>query len=105
MCAKFRFSTIIYAEVIVKNWFSTGKPLVPGLKLLEPKSDWTVCESQQTPRALCAELLDTFKAPKRVVHFIFLSPVAISAMQPKYGRHSPFAYYSEFKTCSTVQQN
>ena len=34
----------------------------------------------------------TFKAPKRVVHFIFLSSGAISAMQPKYGRHSPLAY-------------
>ena len=32
---------------------------------------------------LCAELLGTSKAPKRVVHFIFLSPVAISAMEPK----------------------
>ena len=42
--------------------------------------------------ALCAELLGTPKAPKRVVHFIFLSFGAISAMQPKYGRHSPLAY-------------
>ena len=43
--------------------------------------------------ALCAELLGYIsKAPKRVVHFIFLSPVAISAMQPKYGRHSPLAH-------------
>ena len=42
--------------------------------------------------ALCAELLGTSKAPKRVVHFIFLSSGAISAMQPKYGRHSPLAY-------------
>ena len=32
------------------------------------------------------------KAPKRVVHFIFLSSGAISAMQPKYARHSPLAY-------------
>ena len=32
------------------------------------------------------------KALKRVVHFIFLSSGAISAMQPKYGRHSPLAY-------------
>ena len=34
----------------------------------------------------------TFKAPKRVVHFIFLSSGAISATQPKYGRDSPLAY-------------
>ena len=32
------------------------------------------------------------QAPKRVVHFIFLSSGAISAMHPKYGRHSPLAY-------------
>ena len=42
--------------------------------------------------ALCAELLGTSKAPKRVIHFIFLSFGAISATQPKYGRHSPLAY-------------
>ena len=42
--------------------------------------------------ALCAELLGTCKAPKRVVYFIFLSSGSISAMQPKYGRHSPLAY-------------
>ena len=41
--------------------------------------------------ALCAELLGTSKVPKRVVHFIFLSSGAISATQPKYGRHSPLA--------------
>ena len=29
MCAKFKFSAIIYAEVIVNNSFSTGKPLSP----------------------------------------------------------------------------
>ena len=29
MCAKFQFSAIIYAEVIVNNSFSTGKPLSP----------------------------------------------------------------------------
>ena len=34
----------------------------------------------------------TFKAPKRVVHFIFLSSGAISATQRKYGRHSPLSY-------------
>ena len=37
--------------------------------------------------------------------YLSIGPVAISAMQPKYGRHSPFAYYSELKTCSAVQQN
>ena len=42
--------------------------------------------------ALCAELLGTSKAPKRVVHFMFLSSGAISAKQPKYGRLSPQAY-------------
>ena len=42
--------------------------------------------------ALCAELLGTSKAPKRVVHFIFLSRGAISATQPKYSRYSPLAY-------------
>ena len=42
--------------------------------------------------ALCAELQGTSKAPKRVVHFIFLSSGVISATQPKYGRHSPLAY-------------
>ena len=42
--------------------------------------------------AWCAELLGTYKAPKRVVHFIFLSSGVISATQPKYGRHSPLAY-------------
>ena len=42
--------------------------------------------------ALCAELLGTYKAPKRVVHFIFLSSGVTSATQPKYGRHSPLAY-------------
>ena len=35
MYAKFLLSAIIYAEVIAKNSFSTGKPLVPGLKLLK----------------------------------------------------------------------
>ena len=30
-------------------------------------------------------------SPKRVIHFIFLPSGAISAMQPKYGRHSPLA--------------
>ena len=42
--------------------------------------------------ALCAELLGTSKALKRVVHFIFLSRGAISATQPKYSRYSPLAY-------------
>ena len=41
---------------------------------------------------LCAEFLGTSKAPKRVVHFTFLSSGAISATQPKYGCHSPLAY-------------
>ena len=37
MCAKFWLSAIIYANVIAKNSFSSGKKktLVPGLKLLE----------------------------------------------------------------------
>ena len=74
MCAKFRFSTIIYAEVMVKKWLNS------------------VRKPTNSSAALCAELLGTSKAPKRVVNFIFLSPVAISAMQPKYGRHSPLAY-------------
>ena len=41
MCAKFWFSTIIYAEFIANNSFSTGKPLslVPGLTLLEVGTD------------------------------------------------------------------
>ena len=42
--------------------------------------------------ALCAELLGTSKAPKRVVHFVFLSSGAISVTQPKYGRQSPLSY-------------
>ena len=54
---------------------------------------------------LCAEFLGTSKAPKRVVHFTFLSSGAISATQPKYGCHSPLAYESELKTRSAVQQN
>ena len=32
------------------------------------------------------------QAPKRIVHCTFLSSGAISATQPKYGRHSPLAY-------------
>ena len=65
------------------------RPWCVGVKqsYLGQTSDWTVCESQQTPR-----FLGTSKAPKRVVHFIFLSSGAISATQPKYGRHSPLAY-------------
>ena len=35
MCAKFWLSAIIYAKVIANNSFSSGNPLVPGLKLLE----------------------------------------------------------------------
>ena len=35
MCAKFWFNAIIYAEVVANKLFSAGKPLVPGLKLLE----------------------------------------------------------------------
>ena len=80
MCGKFWFSTIIYAEVMFKNWFSTGKPLVPGLKLLEQKKWLNSVRKPTNSSALCAELLGKSKAPKRVVHFIFLSPVAISAM-------------------------
>ena len=41
--------------------------------------------------ALCAELLGVSKAPKSVVHLIFLPSGDISATQPKYGLHSPLA--------------
>ena len=71
-------------------------------------SDKQVTNSKRKPTnssALCAELLGTSKAPKRVVHFMFLSSGAISATQPKYGRQSPLAYWSEKKTCSAVLQN
>ena len=58
------------------------------------------------PSSLCAELLGTSnKAPKRVVHCTFLSSGAISATQPKYGRHSPLVYLNQLKMCSAVQQN
>ena len=70
--------------------------------LIFPETNSSGDDNQQVPQAstrkpanssaLCAELLGTSKAPKRVVHFIFLSSGAISAMQPKYGRHSPLAY-------------
>ena len=58
-------------------------------------SDKQVTNSKRKPTnssALCTELLGTSKAPKRVVHFMFLSSGAISATQPKYGRQSPLAY-------------
>ena len=58
-------------------------------------SDKQVTNSVRKPTnssSLCAELLGTSKAPKRVVHFMFLSSGAISAAQPKYGRQSPLAY-------------
>ena len=70
------------------------KTLVCECQVILP---WTSKWPNSVPKptnslALCAEPLGTSKAPKRVVHFIFLSSGAISAMQPKYGRHSPLAY-------------
>ena len=50
------------------------------------------CAKAKNSSGLCADFLGTSKAPKRVVHCTFLSSGAISAMQPKYGRHSPLAY-------------
>ena len=41
---------------------------------------------------VCAELLGTSKAPKRVAHSIFLSSGTTSAILPKYGFHSQLAY-------------
>ena len=68
------------------------KTLVCGCQAVLPRTKkWL--NSVRKPRnslALRAELLGTSEAPKRVVHFIFLSFGAISAMQPN-GRHSPSA--------------
>ena len=70
------------------------KTLVCGCQAILPRTNkWLNSVRKPTNSlALCAKLLGTSKAPKRVVHFIFLSSGAISAMQPKYGRHSPLAY-------------
>ena len=70
------------------------KTLVCGCQAILPRTNkWLNSVRKPTNSlALCAELLGTSKAPKRVVHFIFLSSGAISAMQPKYGRHNPLAY-------------
>ncbi|RMX53843.1 hypothetical protein pdam_00000464, partial [Pocillopora damicornis] len=45
------------------------------------------CAKAKNSSGLCADFLGTSKAPKRVVHCTSLSSGAISAMQPKYGRH------------------
>ncbi|CAH3158870.1 unnamed protein product, partial [Porites evermanni] len=67
----------------------TRKTLVCGCQANLPRTNKCL-NSVRKPinsLALCAELLGTCKAPKRVVYFIFLSSGSISAMQPKYGRH------------------
>ena len=70
------------------------KTLVCGCQAILPRTNkWLNSVRKPTNSlALCTELLGTSKAPKRAVHFIFLSSSAISAMQPKYGRHGPLAY-------------
>ena len=61
------------------------KTLVCGCQAILPwKSKWPNSVRKPTNSlALCAEPLSTSKPPKHVVHFIFLSSSAISAMQPK----------------------
>ena len=65
------------------------KTLVCGCQAILPRTNkWL--NSVQKPTnssASCAKLLGTFKTPKHVVHFIFLSSGAISATQHKYGLH------------------
>ena len=70
------------------------KILVYGCQAILPRtSKWPNSVRKPTNSlTLCAEPVGTSKTPKRVVHFIFLSSGAISAIQPKYGRHSPSAY-------------
>ena len=70
------------------------KTLVCGCQAILPRTNRWLSSVRKplNSSALFAELQGTSKAPKRVVHFIFLSSGAISAMQAKYGRHSPLAY-------------
>ena len=70
------------------------KTLVCGCEAISPRTNkWLNSVRKPTnSSALCAELLGSSKAPKRVLHFIFRSSGAISATQPKYGLHSPLAY-------------
>ncbi|CAH3027054.1 unnamed protein product, partial [Porites evermanni] len=66
----------------------TRKTLVCGCQAILSRTNKPLNSVRKPPNssALFAELLGTSKAPKYVVHFIFLSSGAISAMQPKYGR-------------------
>ena len=88
------YSPTIISTKRLWNLAIQRKTLVCGCQAILPwTSKWLNSVRKPTNSlALRAELLGTSKAPKRVVHFIFLSSGAISAMQPKYGRHSPLAY-------------
>ena len=67
---------------------------VSGCQAILPRTNKRLNSVRKTTNSstLCTGLLGTSKAPKRVVHFMFVSSGAISATQPKYGRHSPLAY-------------
>ena len=76
------------------NLATQRKTLVCGCQAILPRTNKYMNSVQKPTNSsdLCTEFLGTSKAPKRVVHCTFVSSGAISATQPKYGRHSPLAY-------------